>query len=133
MNYEKAAMMVASVLVLGLAACSPNEGDPAAADKPMAGMPMTATPMADAPAAAPPAATVSAPIMGTGKVTAIDVAAGTVTLDHEPIAALNWSKMTMAFTTTDPSQLNGVAVGDTVSFEIKSQSESAVITQLQKQ
>jgi len=73
------------------------------------------------------------PIMGAGKVTAIDAAAGTVMLDHGPIAALNWPSMSMAFTASDPALLTGIAVGDTVSFEIKSQTESTVVTQIHKQ
>lgn len=120
--------LAVGVLGLSLAACSPTPSEPAvpvpapAAEKPIADMPMDA-----------PATTAAAgPIMGVGKVMAIDAATGTITLDHEPIPALSWSAMSMGFTASDPAILKGVAVGDTVSFEIKSQSESAVITQLSK-
>lgn len=56
---------------------------------------------------------------GTGTVTAIDKNAGTVTLDHGPIAEANWPAMEMAFKATPASLLDTVKVGDNVSFELK--------------
>src|SRR3546814_14999707 len=51
---------------------------------------------------------------GTGSVTAIDTAAGEVTLDHGAIAELDWPAMTMGFAA--PQQLlEGLVAGDRVS------------------
>ena len=50
---------------------------------------------------------------GTGKVTAVDKAAGTITLDHGPIAEANWPAMTMAFKAA-PALIDSVKVGDEV-------------------
>ena len=44
-----------------------------------------------------PADAVAKTAKGTGTVTAIDKAAGTITLEHGPIAEANWPAMTMAF------------------------------------
>ncbi|MGH6951665.1 MAG: copper-binding protein [Vitreimonas sp.] len=107
-------------IVLIAAACSP----PASQDASKAGDGMNME--ASAPAAA-------GPIAGTGAVTQIDAAAGTITIDHEPIAAINWPQMTMQFTAEDPSILQGISVGDRVSFELKSASESTVLATVRRQ
>lgn len=87
----------------------------------------------EAPAAATQAAAPAASALnGAGTVTAIDVAAGTITLEHDPIAALNWPAMTMPFTVEDPALLQGVAVGDRVSFTLKSEAESQTIVAMTK-
>lgn len=72
------------------------------------------------------------PIVGVGIVTAVDREAGTIGLQHEPIPALNWSSMTMNFA-ADPEVLGDIAVGDSVSFTIKSPAESQVLTRIQKE
>ena len=41
--------------------------------------------------------------------------------------------MTMHFTAEDPTILQGIAVGDSVSFELKSATETSVVTSVQKQ
>ena len=41
--------------------------------------------------------------------------------------------MSMQFTVEDPSKLQGIAVGDRVSFELKSATESSVVTEIAKQ
>jgi Cu(I)/Ag(I) efflux system periplasmic protein CusF len=76
---------------------------------------------------------VAGPITGVGTVTAIDAAAGTISLDHEPITAISWPAMSMQFTAENPAMLQGIAVGDRVSFEIKSATETSVVTMVQKQ
>ena len=73
------------------------------------------------------------PVTAVGTVTAVDAAAGTISINHEPIAAISWPTMTMQFTAEDPAILQGVAVGDRVSFEIKSASETGIVTRVQKQ
>lgn len=69
---------------------------------------------------------------GTGKVTAIDKAGGTITLDHGPIAAANWPAMTMAFKAS-PALLDSVAVGDKVAFDLKLEGGSGEVTAITKQ
>lgn len=108
-------------IVLLAAACSP----PAAQDAAKTGSDMN---MAESAAPTP-----AGPISGMGTVTAIDAAAGTIALDHEPIAAISWPAMSMQFTAEDPAELQGIAVGDRVSFELKSATVTSVITEISKQ
>jgi len=73
------------------------------------------------------------PITSTGTVTQVDAAAGTITINHGAIEAVSWPAMTMQFTAENPAILQGIAVGDTVSFELKSATETSVVTSVQKQ
>lgn len=107
-------------IALALAACSPPQ-EAAKSDADM-NMPETAA-----------SAAVAGPISGTGAVTQVDAAAGTITINHEPIAAINWPTMTMQFTAETPAILQGIAVGDRVSFEIKSATETSIVTAVLKQ
>ena len=61
--------------------------------------------------------------------TAVDPEAGTITIDHEPIDALSWPRMTMRFS-AEPSILKDLTGGNTVRFEIKSSDESQMITSI---
>jgi Cu(I)/Ag(I) efflux system periplasmic protein CusF len=81
----------------------------------------------DAPAAQ------SGPVSGAGTVTAVDAAAGTISIDHEAIAAINWPAMSMQFIVDDPTMLQGVAVGDRVVFELKSAQEPNTVVSLRKE
>jgi Cu/Ag efflux protein CusF len=65
---------------------------------------------------------------GTGTVTAIDKAGGAITLDHGPIAEMNWPAMEMAFKATPTTLLDSVKVGDKVSFELKATGGTGEIT-----
>jgi membrane fusion protein, copper/silver efflux system len=56
---------------------------------------------------------------GKGRVVDIDVAAGKVTLAHEPIPELGWPSMTMGFNVPDHEQLRGLKPGDHVEFKLK--------------
>ena len=114
------ALAAAAALTVAAAACSQEATTPAAKED-MSSM---------EPAA--PAAT-AGPISGTGTVTAVDAAAGTISLDHEPIAAISWPAMSMGFRAENPAILQGIAVGDHVTFELKSASETGVVTMIQKQ
>jgi len=116
-------MLKALIVPIALlaAACSPPAAQDAA--KSDAGMDM-----AESAAPAP-----AGPITGVGTVTAIDAAAGTISLDHEPIAAISWPAMSMQFTAEAPTELQGIAVGDRVSFELKSANETSVITVITKE
>lgn len=113
------ALTASSALAFTLGACSQETTAPAKED--MGSMETSA-----------PAAT-AGPIRSTGMVTAVDAAAGTISLDHEAIAAINWPAMSMQFTAENPAILQGIAVGDHVTFELKSASESTVVTMVQRQ
>ena len=53
-----------------------------------------------------------------GEVVSIDQATGKIKLKHDAIPELGWSAMTMDFPVTQNGLLDGVSVGDKVSFEI---------------
>lgn len=55
---------------------------------------------------------------GVGVVKAIDAAAGSVTIQHEPIKSFNWPSMSMKFKVADPTLLNNVAAGNKVEFTL---------------
>ncbi len=79
-----------------------------------------------------PAAT--APIMakGHGTVTAIDKAAGTITLDHGPIPEAKWPAMTMAFKAA-PAITDAAKVGDKVDFDLTLTGSAGEVTAIHKQ
>jgi Cu(I)/Ag(I) efflux system protein CusF len=54
---------------------------------------------------------------GTGVITEIDPKEMTVTLRHEPIPALGWPSMTMAFRLNPPALLQGLKVGQKIGFD----------------
>jgi len=56
---------------------------------------------------------------GRGTVTGVDPAKGRVELDHEPIPALKWPRMTMEFVVEDKASLGGLKKGDAVEFEMR--------------
>lgn len=101
-------------------ACTPPAGDGA----------QNATTSQAEPAA--PAAH-NAPVSATGTVTAVDASAGTISINHESIAPINWPAMEMQFTAQDPAILQGIAVGDRVAFELKSAAEPQTIVSVTKQ
>ena len=55
---------------------------------------------------------------GTGKVRAVDAPSGYVELDHDPIASLQWPRMSMGFQAEDKAQLSSIKPGDRVQFEL---------------
>ena len=128
-------------LAAALTACSPTtEGQNTAATEP-------ASAPAAAPATPPPApATSDMSKMGmapaapaaaktgdsTGEITAIDPAAGTVTLKHEPIPGVGWPAMTMAFRASPPTSLAGLKVGDKVKFSVRIEGDSNTVTAISK-
>ena len=67
-----------------------------------------------------------------GTVTAIDGEAGTITVEHGPVAAIDWPAMTMAFE-ADEQLRSDVSVGEGISFEFRTGSEGSVITSITKQ
>lgn len=96
---------------LALAACS----QPAPEAK------MEAAPEAPAVATAP-----AALVKGRGEVVVLQPEYGAVTLKHEAIPEYQMGAMTMEFT-TDAKKLEGLKVGDHVSFELKAPTEIETI------
>jgi len=97
---------------------------------------------AEAPAAEAPKAEASPDAMampadaktgkGSGSVTAIDAAAGKITLDHGEIPAVGWPAMKMGFT-SKPELLTGIAVGDKVDFDVSVTGSAGEVTAIKKQ
>ncbi|MDR3358936.1 MAG: copper-binding protein [Desulfovibrio sp.] len=54
-----------------------------------------------------------------GKIVHTDKAAGKVTIDHEPVPALKWPRMTMPFRVEDPSLLDGLENGSPVRLDFR--------------
>lgn len=73
------------------------------------------------------AATVTQAIQAVGIITAIDTTTPKLTLNHQAIKALNWPPMTMGFKVVNRTLLNGLKVGQKVSFELKPEGSSQVI------
>lgn len=65
---------------------------------------------------APAAPATASTVEGTGIVRKIDAANDSVTIDHDPIRALNWPAMNMAFKVQDKSLLEQMKVGAKVRF-----------------
>ncbi|HEY5898669.1 MAG TPA: efflux RND transporter periplasmic adaptor subunit [Burkholderiales bacterium] len=55
---------------------------------------------------------------GTGKVTSVDAKAGTVEIEHGPIASLQWPAMSMQFKAKEPSMLERLKPGQAVEFDL---------------
>jgi Cu(I)/Ag(I) efflux system protein CusF len=110
-----------SLALASLAACSQSPDTTASMPTHQPNVPPTAT----MPTTAVSVATAN------GEVTAVDTAAGTLTIAHGPVAALNWPAMTMSFR-VEGVDLNAVHPGDQVSFEFRSEGMTATITKLTK-
>jgi Cu(I)/Ag(I) efflux system protein CusF len=67
---------------------------------------------------------------GTGVVRSVNAQAGTVTVAHEPIQALGWPAMTMAFRVRSADLLNGVGVGARVHFVLANENGRPVMTEI---
>ncbi|HET7656100.1 MAG TPA: copper-binding protein [Luteimonas sp.] len=115
-------MVTGLVAVNLLVACSAPSGDEAAQD-PSAPAAVTA----QAPDASDAAARHAA---ATGTITAIDPVAQTVTIDHGPVAALDWPAMTMTFQ-APAVDLSGFEQGDRVSFQFSASGMAATVTALE--
>lgn len=68
---------------------------------------------------------------GTGVVTALDASSGTITLDHRAMPEVEWPAMTMTFS-AEPQVLEGVKVGDKVSFDASIQGSAGKVTAISK-
>ncbi len=64
-----------------------------------------------------------------GVLNAVDAAAGTVTISHEPVASLKWPSMKMDFVLANPSLISGFKPGAAVEFEfVERQAGEWVVT-----
>ncbi|HEX9806782.1 MAG TPA: copper-binding protein [Alteraurantiacibacter sp.] len=107
-----ATLMTMLAAPLALAACNSGEEAAETDDMPMTeSMPADDTAMMGQDAAMRTAS-------AEGTVTAIDAEAGTITIDHGPVAAIEWPAMTMAFQ-ADEAARGTVAVGDEVTFDFE--------------
>jgi len=81
-----------------------------------------------------PALAPAAPAVGhkaEGSVDSVDLKAGTLTLNHGPVATLKWPSMTMEFKAANASLLNGLKPGQAVRFEfVERQPGEYVVTSL---
>ena len=80
--------------------------------------------------AAPTGATAAQIHSGTGDIT--DISENKVTISHGPIAAIGWPAMTMAFSAPSPEMLQGLNVGDKVSFQFQQSGSDYAITSIDK-
>ena len=121
----KKQMMTAllAVTMVGLSGCNKQAEAPSAeapkaevASDAMAGMPMA----------------VDAKMgKASGIVTAIDAAAGKITLDHGAIPTIGWPAMKMEFS-AKPDVLTGISVGDKVDFDITVSGNGGEVTSIEK-
>ena len=103
------------IIALALAAaCTPQDEDRSAGTEATAPV---ETP-ASAPPAEPDATPASATASGSGEVASVDPVAGTITIDHAPIDALEWPAMTMTFAAPGVD-LGSIKQGDKVRFELR--------------
>lgn len=72
-------------------------------------------------------------ISATGVVKAIDMESKKVTIEHGPIAALNWPAMTMRFTITPQTQLSDIKAGDKVAFSFVQQGNLSLLQDIKAQ
>lgn len=73
----------------------------------------------------------SAAAISQGEVRKLDAANQKITLRHGPLANLGMPPMTMVFKVQDAAQLEGLKVGDKVSFVADKQGSQFVVTELQ--
>ena len=123
------AALFATVL---LAACSSPQSEaaktaePAAPAQPAASSSASpaSAPMADMPAGTSVAS-------ASGKVEAVDITAGTVTIAHGPVEALKWPAMTMTFKAPDVD-LTALEKGDHVEFDLAASGMDGTVTKITK-
>ncbi|MEZ5710993.1 MAG: copper-binding protein [Blastomonas sp.] len=121
-------LMSLLALPLALAACDSGQDTAEMNDMPMAENEMMMD-GEDMPMMEPGSGMQTASAEGT--VTAIDAEAGTITVDHGPVPAIEWPAMTMAFE-ADEQLRSEVSVGEGIAFEFRTGSEGNVITSITK-
>lgn len=65
---------------------------------------------------------------GIGVVKAIDIAKGTITLQHQAIATIGWPAMTMTFKADPPALLQKTKVGEQVRFTMHPAGMASTVT-----
>jgi Cu(I)/Ag(I) efflux system protein CusF len=65
-----------------------------------------------------------------GTVKSVDPSKGTVTLDHEPVASMNWPAMTMTFKAKDKKMLEGVKPGQKLEVDFEKHGKDHIITKV---
>jgi Cu(I)/Ag(I) efflux system periplasmic protein CusF len=65
-----------------------------------------------------------------GKVRSVDAARGSVTIDHGPVASLNWPAMTMTFKAKDKKMLEALKPGQGIAIDFEQQGKDYVITKV---
>ncbi len=70
-------------------------------------------------------------ITGKGQVVLISSDKTSITLQHAPIAAIQWPAMTMSFKVKDSSILAKTKVGDKVSFTLAPDGKDYMVTNIQ--
>jgi len=73
------------------------------------------------------------PVKGRGVITSLMKDHGMITLQHEPIEILGWPEMTMDFTTQKGVLLDGLSVGDMVTFELMEMNDKYLISSISGQ
>lgn len=72
------------------------------------------------------------PVSATGVVQQIKPDEGKVKINHDPIPALGWPKMSMYFRVKDKAVLEGIAAGDKVRFDLEKDARGLAITRIEK-
>lgn len=130
MNYAR--LTIAFGLAALTAACGKKEEAPVAAETNQAA-PATAAMNGDmGNMSMAPAAIAAIKAKGHGMVTAIDKAAGTITLDHGPITEAKWPAMTMTFKAA-PAITDAAKIGDKVDFDLTLTGGAGGVTAIHKQ
>lgn len=60
------------------------------------------------------------------------IAGNQVTIAHGPVEGIGWPAMTMSFEAQSPRMIEGVSVGDSVSFDFRQDGSAYVLTSLSK-
>ena len=66
----------------------------------------------------------------TGTVTKIDQSKARVTVNHGPVASMNWPSMTMAFGVKDKAMLEQIKPGDKIEFSFVQSGRDHTITEI---
>lgn len=115
--------LIAGVVGLAVTLQACNQAEQPAADA----TPAAPAAMPNMPMPAPEAATA---YTTTGEITA--VAAGSVTINHQPVPELNWPSMTMGFVVPDATTLTGLEPGTPVEFSFREEGGQHVLTDIKR-
>lgn len=122
-------LMMIAAAPLALVACDSGDRMAGRDDMPMADREM---PMADSPMPMMNGGGAMQTARAEGTVTAIDAEAGTITIAHGPVPAIDWPAMTMAFDAN--TQLREqVTVGEEIAFEFQTGAERNIINSIAKE